>query len=158
MWNNMTELVAQGSGVSVMNGMISIPNGLSADRVRMRVSMAYGGYPIASCSSFLHGEVEDYCISINGGLTGGSNNGLKANTTTILNCVQNCDQSVTDQIPGVTIENKGDLEFGNLSSMSLYPNPADELIKIEVANAMFNNVQIFDAKGKLVFSKTYNDF
>ena len=42
--------------------------------------------------------------------------------------------------------------------MSLYPNPADELIKIEVANAMFNNVQIFDAKGKLVFSKTYNDF
>ncbi|MFZ1379488.1 MAG: HYR domain-containing protein [Saprospiraceae bacterium] len=158
LWNNTTELVAQGSGVSVMNGMISIPNGLSADRVRMRVSMAYGGYPIASCSSFLHGEVEDYCISINGGLTGGSNNGLKTNTTTILNCVQNCDQSVTDQIPGVTIENKGDLEFGNLSSMSLYPNPADELIKIEVANAMFNNVQIFDAKGKLVFSKTYNDF
>ena len=157
LWNNTTELVAQGSGVSVLNGMISIPNGLSAERVRMRVSMAYGGYPVSACSSFLHGEVEDYCISINGGFTNGGSTGLTKQTT-ILSCEKNCDQEIKTQIPNTNHAQLGEIEFVTMSSVILFPNPANDEIKIEIQNNEFDHISIYDAKGKLVTNKELEEY
>lgn len=56
-------LSASSGSTGLLSANISIPAGAATAKVRMRVSMRYGGYP-TSCQTFAYGEVEDYSINI----------------------------------------------------------------------------------------------
>ncbi|MBK7696837.1 MAG: hypothetical protein IPI30_21740 [Saprospiraceae bacterium] len=88
------ELVAYGTGTGVLCGNITIPGNCNCPTrsTRMRVSMAYGGYPSNPCCTFSYGEVEDYCVIIQPQtLTGNPTSNLKSSTAAEqLKCVENC--------------------------------------------------------------------
>ncbi len=51
------------NSTGLLSANIAIPSGAATAKVRMRVSMRYGGYA-SSCQTFPYGEVEDYSINI----------------------------------------------------------------------------------------------
>ncbi|WP_338763619.1 GEVED domain-containing protein [Bernardetia sp. ABR2-2B] len=71
-FNDSGELVFSkaASTSSSATGSITIPSTATTGTTRMRVSMKYNGIP-TSCESFSYGEVEDYTVNIQSGITGG---------------------------------------------------------------------------------------
>jgi hypothetical protein len=52
----------------------------------------------------------------------------------------------------------GEIEFVSMSSVILFPNPANDEIKIEIQNNEFDHISIYDAKGKLVSNKELEEY
>lgn len=132
------EYIASGHGNKEICGTIQIPHWCLKGTTRMRVSMAYGGYPANPCCVFSYGEVEDYCINING--------------TTITNI-----EKVNDPIYLTT-----DIDFNQdinldlvpsdrepISEIQVYPNPASELVRF-TSKSELDEIQILDFSGKIV--------
>lgn len=117
--------------------------------VRMRIAMSYGSYPKDACSNILFGEIEDYCISLNGGtelkVDGSFNQGAVA-----LKCLGICDQP--DDIENIS-------PFDPLGLISrpvdvrVIPNPANEEIQIQISKGQFSTMSIFNSDGKMVLKK-----
>lgn len=51
------------SSLNLLSSNITIPSGAATAKVRMRVSVKYGGYA-SYCQTFAYGEVEDYSVNI----------------------------------------------------------------------------------------------
>jgi hypothetical protein len=58
-----TEIVYDGASSGTLNPSIVVPASAMSGPTRMRVSMMYGGAPLA-CGTFSYGEVEDYTVLI----------------------------------------------------------------------------------------------
>ncbi|HRI00186.1 MAG TPA: HYR domain-containing protein [Saprospiraceae bacterium] len=147
-FNNSIEQVLYGYGNTSLVGDIKIPDGLTPLLTRMRISMAYGAYPAGPCSSFLYGEVEDYCISINGGTSFGSqekNSSLiKDQVPGILKCLGECTEK-TEQLNS-KLSDLGDVQ---LFDAIVYPNPAHQAIGVEATLGKILEVFVFDSNGKM---------
>ena len=147
-FNNSIEQVLYGYGNTSLVGDIKIPDGLTPLLTRMRISMAYGAYPAGPCSSFLYGEVEDYCISINGGTSFGSqekNSSLiKDQVPGILKCLGECTEK-TEQLNS-KLSDLGDVQ---LFDAIVYPNPAHQAIGVEATLGKIEEVFVFDSNGKM---------
>jgi hypothetical protein len=59
---DLDELVAYGSGLSTVSGLITVPPLILSGETRMRIIMTPGGYPSDPCGDYLLGETEDYCL------------------------------------------------------------------------------------------------
>jgi len=106
--------------------------------------MAYGGYPGNSCCIFSYGEVEDYCININ-------KNTLVPDVTSLLRI----------SLDAVSLNGHADpnvlLAQGNLTrlfpepSIELIPNPASEIVQVNVISAEKAMLRIYTADGLQVY-------
>ncbi|MEL6863905.1 MAG: GEVED domain-containing protein [Bacteroidota bacterium] len=66
-FDNDNELLFESSPTeTTVTGTIDIPSWVGGGFTRMRISMAYNSAP-GSCGNFDFGEVEDYCVTIDGG-------------------------------------------------------------------------------------------
>ena len=68
LFDDDTELVFQGSSAQSLQDSFQLPNNTWQDgSTRMRIAMRYGVLPPQACQNFNFGEVEDYCVYLNGG-------------------------------------------------------------------------------------------
>ncbi|MBK7800855.1 MAG: HYR domain-containing protein [Saprospiraceae bacterium] len=149
------ELVAYGTGTGVLCGNITIPGNCNCPTrsTRMRVSMAYGGYPSNPCCTFSYGEVEDYCVIIQPQtLTGNPTSNLKSSTAAEqLKCVENC----LDVLSERSIDSGADLGEVTLepnNDLLIFPNPAREELQIKTFGHANGQINVFDARGRLVYT------
>jgi len=117
------EIVVQGTVADgeVYTSTVNIPLTATIGQTRLRVAMSDGGYP-ASCGSFRYGEVEDYTVNIS-----------------------------AKNIPQTRMSNGKMLGNEKISSINIYPIPANNYINIEVANGIkYGDVNIYNINGVLV--------
>jgi len=148
-FDNLNELATYGFGNTIMIGNITIPNGLSPRLSRMRVSMAYGGYPSGPCSTFLYGEVEDHCVSINGGTSfGGSTeeNEMEIRTPQTLKCLGGC-LDLRSELK----TRKNDLGDVQTLDAWVYPNPSDHQVFVQISEAGVSQISFYNAQSKLIW-------
>ena len=148
-FDNLNELATYGFGNTIMIGNITIPNGLSPRLSRMRVSMAYGGYPSGPCSTFLYGEVEDHCVSINGGTSfGGSTeeNEMEIRTPQTLKCLGGC-LDLRSELK----TRKNDLGDVQPLDAWVYPNPSDHQVFVQISEAGVSQISFYNAQSKLIW-------
>ena len=160
-FEDANEFIAQGNGASKVCGNITIPGSCvcPSKYSRMRVSMAYGGYPANSCCVFSYGEVEDYCIALVGSLQGDGTTRMSSTPdVTKLTCAEDCNlKSNSIPLPKLNGIGYGTLDFdSNELQVSLYPNPVSETFVLE-GNTDITEVEIFDIYGKLIQKLTKID-
>jgi PKD repeat protein len=116
-----------------VTGTFTIPTEWSYP-TRMRVSMKYGSAP-SSCEQFAYGEVEDYTVTLSSAKQGG------------------IAQRTGDSENNITSASvKGKLE------LNVYPNPANDILNIEVTNAAETvNVKIYNALGQIINNFNINN-
>lgn len=120
-----SEKVTSGSSSSSSNltANVTIPSDAVQGVTRMRVSMKYNSAQTA-CETFSYGEVEDYSVEI-------------SNTT-----------------PSIAFDfdnNAKPLTFTNEETLSIYPNPANDIIRIKSDNLQANiRANIFNGDGVVV--------
>ncbi|MGE0078099.1 MAG: GEVED domain-containing protein, partial [Bacteroidales bacterium] len=110
------------SSSSTLSGTFTVPSDAVIGTTRMRVTMKYNSAPTA-CETFSYGEVEDYTVNV---------------TTSSFN----------NTIAGITSD-----VLGNEPStdITVYPNPADSYIKLNVINGTkIGTVSIYNMLGALV--------
>lgn len=149
------EFVAYGTGSSKLCGDITIPRSCACPSIitRMRVSMAYGGYPANSCCLFSFGEVEDYCIALGAGA-----NKIETRSSSdemdpvLLQCAANCKSNnkiSTDVIQ--LAQGLGNVLTEETSHMVIHPNPVHDVVNIKLLNAGIQEIRLFDLLGKQVY-------
>ncbi|MDQ3143173.1 MAG: HYR domain-containing protein, partial [Bacteroidota bacterium] len=156
-FQDFTELVVYGFGNTTLCADIKIPANLHSCTTRMRISMAYGGYPAHSCSQFLYGEVEDYCIAINGGSNFKTKDpsNIKFSPAIELKCIKDCDQSnKVGKVEELEDLNLGEVIRASKLDVRLFPNPAKELVSMELINGGAEYMTIYDANGKMVWKSS----
>ncbi len=119
------ELIASGSSRSslTLGATFIVPTSATLGSTRMRVSMKYRSAPTA-CETFSYGEVEDYTVNITG-------SGMQRGEEAITNA----------QILGNEV----------YSGVSVYPNPADNMISVMYNNEFTDRiVKIYSSDGVLV--------
>lgn len=118
-----SELISTGSSSAstTLSKTFTVPSTATLGSTRMRVTMKYNSAPTA-CETFSYGEVEDYTVNITG--------------------------TASIKTEGIEAE-----ELGNElpTSISLYPNPANNTINIKLNCEMNNNaIHIYNSTGALV--------
>ncbi len=88
-WADAGEIVAQGSGSSILNLSFTVPATNSTLVTRMRVSMQYNATP-PTCGAFTYGEVEDYTVSIVAASGGTCTDGIQNQGETGIDCGGPC--------------------------------------------------------------------
>lgn len=147
------EFVAYGSGSGKICGYVTMPGSCvcPTKNTRMRVSMAYGGYPGNSCCVFSYGEVEDYCITLVGSLTGeGTTRMSKKEEPSKLNCVEDCDvNEALESLPKLPGIGYGSIEAATSEfEVNLYPNPVQSEFTLS-SNVNLVKVEVIDLFGKI---------
>ncbi len=130
-----SEQVASGSSSSTgyLVEYINVPTTAFSGTTRLRISMKYGA-EASSCETFQYGEVEDYTVNI-------SDYGYN----------------------GFSADNHAAMKLGNENQspeLKVYPNPALDKIKLIFAQGIESQVEIINASGKTMLSKSpsSNDF
>lgn len=106
---------------------IIIPTPLTGNH-RMRIKMAYYLYGAGGpCGTFNYGEVEDYTVNITGSVA------ARVVDNTAVNI--SIDKIATNQL-------------------SIYPNPAGDILNVSYANGETNDLQIFNLAGQKVLEQS----
>lgn len=124
------EAVASGSSSSssTLSGSFTVPSDAVLGATRMRVTMKYNATPTA-CETFSYGEVEDYTVNILGTASTYKGNNVDA-------------EEIGNELP---------------TSISLYPNPADNMITVKINCTPENSyVNIYNSIGALVKTDVMN--
>jgi len=147
------EYIAYGAGHEELNGVINISTTCLMGETSMRVSMKYGAYPSGPCAVFSHGEVEDYCINISAGGTGGGDFTstinvdepvlLGANSTSSA-IVSDLDADIAAGIFKTEVRSNQDLQ------LEVFPNPTTDILHVEMKGAQQASFILLDNTGKQV--------
>ena len=131
------EMVAYGSSVTTLSGIVTLPNSIWAGDARMRIIMSPGSYPADPCGEYPLGETEDYCITVLGtsNITSQNNNSLNRNrweyTATELN----------SPVP---------------NSIQVYPNPVSDYLVVDGIESLVSpTVFIKNTEGKVVWKEQF---
>ena len=143
------EQIVYGYGNTTMCANIQMPPTFVPHLVRMRIAMSYGSYPKDACSHILFGEIEDYCISLNGG-TELKVDGSFHKGAVPLKCLGICDQP--DDIANIDLFDPLEL-ISRPVDVRVIPNPANEEIQIKISKGQFSTMSIFNSDGKMVLKK-----
>lgn len=141
------ELIITGSGKNTINANVTVPNKLLPRLVRMRVMMSYGTYPAGECSKILYGEVEDYCISINGGTS--FSNFLNEELESFLTPNDNKEIEIKEDY-SIGTELQTYRPINPLFLVDILPNPANNEITLHVNQGDIQSVFIYDIYGNEV--------
>lgn len=127
------EMVAYGSGVNTVSGLVTLPTLLWSGETRMRVIASPIGYPSDPCGNYSLGETEDYCVVVLG------SSGSKPSVNQI---------STRSSEKASAALLKEDLI---VSDNKVYPNPATDWVNIELSHPeAISNITITDATGRIV--------
>ncbi len=103
-----------------------IPNTAKLGTTRMRVAMQYEGSPVACNSDFAYGEIEDYTINI------------------MATAAKSATSERRTKSPINEVEKK--------LSVTVFPNPSDQYIQVNVSDKNSANYMINDVSGKMIKS------
>jgi hypothetical protein len=158
-YDPVTEEVVYGYGNTTMCANLTMPAFLPAKQTRMRIIMSYSGYPASPCSSPLYGEVEDYCILMNGAnpsLHDDPSSAIQFNPVK-LQCAKHCEENekrLTDTDDFI------DLEFLQIPSLrfdvDLFPNPSSTKITVMSKTDDILDFEIYNTFGKMVYRNADN--
>lgn len=127
------EFAAYGCGTKTLSGSIPIPYGVWNGTTRMRVIMKTGGYATDPCANYLHGETEDYCVTITGGDFDGDDEVTLRNNTSV-----------------EAIELLGQEEEQGLFA---YPNPVNNILTLDVVGVdRLESIGLYNVEGRLIRS------
>lgn len=146
----LTEEVVRGYGNTKMCANITMPASMPDKLTRMRVIMNFSGYPASPCTAPLFGEVEDYCLVMNGGGgfgTTGKEQQLKIKTVEL--------KAQTDE------ENNGQLHTGGIDGsevfeIGVFPIPSSSVVYFESSGEYFFEMEVYNQQGKQVFKTEPN--
>jgi len=151
---NYTATVTNSTGCS---SLTSISVGSSAN-INLQLSVVdnslQGG--LSSIQSIVSGGTPNYTYSWNAGATSSGLVGLGAGTyTLIVTDANGCTVTASASIGGVGIK---DTEW--LSYVSLYPNPTNGFLNVDLALQSKQDIQlqVFNALGQVMYTKTLNGF
>ena len=147
----VTEEVVYGYGTTTMCATLTMPASLPSKLTRMRVIMSYGNYPVSPCSSPLFGEVEDYCISMNGGTNFGplDKSSFLSVKPIEFECAQNCEENkkrMQEQDEDILEFNTDLISF----AVDLFPNPSSTNVSIKSKMGDIAEFEIYDNSGKMI--------
>ncbi|MGG8497461.1 endonuclease [Tenacibaculum sp. TC6] len=122
-----SEEVASGSSSSSGNlsYTFTVPNTALAGKTRMRVSMKWDAAP-SSCEAFSYGEVEDYSVNIGASAKTGKTQPVRI------------DGELRDEFP--------------LFDATVYPNPAIDILSVELKDMREANYKIFNNIGQMILA------
>ena len=126
----------------IVTGAFTIPEGTDDGSTRMRITMNFGGEPLAEpCLSFPYGEVEDYCVYINQ-FPGGSSSNCPFPTE--LSMLENTENSV--HLTWSAIENAEAYEVSyqatDLSFSDIIYVTENEILLTELTNCVSYSLHI----------------
>ncbi len=131
------EMVAYGSGITTVSGIISMPTLLYGGESRMRVIMSPVDYPSDPCGDYSLGETEDYCVLI----TNVDTSNLGEKDLELVNRNRNTDTNATL----LTVESSLD------QSIDLFPNPASDMITMRIEHTdILEAITLNDAVGRTI--------
>ena len=122
------ETIVSGSSSSAatLASTFTVPSTAKTGKTRLRVVMSDAS-ATTSCGSYSYGETEDYSLTITGGA------------------------AVAAVSQGITAS-----ALGGDAALSLYPNPASSLLRIELSSgADLSQVEVFDVRGAAVPAARY---
>lgn len=161
----VTEEVVYGFGTTTMCATLTMPQYLPSKQTRMRVIMSFSGYPASPCSSPLYGEVEDYCILMNGAVAALPENDPKpfAFIPVQLHCAKDCEENEKRILE---YKNSGDLKIREQLNpafyVDLFPNPSSNQIRVISNSAELTDYEIYNNHGKMILKsvdrKAGNEF
>ncbi len=150
----VTEEVVYGNGNTTMCAEIKMPQYMPDKMTRMRVILSYSGYPTDPCTAPLFGEVEDYCIAMNGG--GGFGQHKQGNFIKVysqqLTAVEKKDVQYVEAQRSLGPEN---------FELMVFPIPSSDKVFIQGIDAVQFEIEVFNHQGKQVYRSTpgsYNEF
>ena len=152
--SSSTVIISSGVDISLtVSGMGSKINGSPSKRYTDVVSISYtdgtgsnvsygtfSGDQQSSVNVSIAGVVLDVTVSLSDGYDGNADN-------------ISVDLSLVDYCPSGADENTGDLIEKKVFAVSMYPNPASEMLTIDI-NTQSCNVKMYNIKGELVNSFT----
>lgn len=149
----VTEEVVYGFGTTTMCANLTMPQFLPSKQTRMRVIMSYSGYPVSPCSSPLFGEVEDYCILMNGATANLPENEIKPVhfNSVQLHCAANCaeNEKSVGEINSNLFQNARQKEKSPFE-VDLFPNPSSNEVNVVSPKDELGDYEIYDHHGKMV--------
>ena len=144
------EFIAFGTGSSTLCGTFTLPGNCACPsrNTRMRVSMAYGGYPSNPCCSFAYGEVEDYCINI----APSNFTGLTNSRSSISTATQLFSKTDLNHMIEINDQKEGRTHIEQIASkIDIFPNPGNQFIQIDNSGFLNQQFKIYDAYGKQIY-------
>ena len=149
----VTEEVVYGFGTTTMCATLTMPFSLPKKQTRMRVIMSYTGYPASPCTSPLYGEVEDYCILMNGASEFVPENDPMpfAFNPVQLHCVGDCEEN-EKQILDNGNSNELNIRKQDRTSfeVDLFPNPSSNKVFAISKNEDLADYEIYNTHGKMI--------
>ncbi len=153
-YDPVTEEVVYGYGNTTMCANLTMPAFLAAKQTRMRIIMSYSGYPVSPCTSPLYGEVEDYCILMNG-----ANPSIHDDPSSLiqvipvkLQCAANCHELEKNILES---EDPMDLDLLQKTYLNfdvdLFPNPSSTKITIVTKTEDILDFEIYNSFGKMIY-------
>lgn len=141
-----TEEVVYGYGNTSMCANIKMPSNLPSKLTRMRIIMSYSDYPPNPCFSPLFGEVEDYCIAMDGAVQLGSGIGVGSIRVKPVELVSKEFNRMEIADEKLTIYNDQSISF----LVDLYPNPSSQAVNINSIVGEIAEFEIYNGNGKLI--------
>jgi len=114
------EQVVAESDAGIINRNIQIPSNATLGLTRMRIAMRWNSFPESSCGELAYGEVEDYTINITDGIF---------NAQPLIGSI------------GIDQAN---------SSISIYPNPVENNLVVELKDINEGKLEIYNNIGQLI--------
>jgi hypothetical protein len=150
----VTEEVVYGFGTTTMCANLTMPASLPSKQTRMRVIMSYLNYPANPCTSPVFGEVEDYCILMNGAtssLPENETNGIRFNPVK-LHCAANCEEKNEKQSDDSNISDDLNPRNDKISifDVSLFPNPSSQKVNVISNSSDLTDYEIYNNQGKMI--------
>ena len=134
-----------------MCATITMPAFMPDKTTRMRVILSYSGYPTDPCTPPLFGEVEDYCIAMNGGSGFGTHNGvgfIKVESLQ-LRPVEKKELEIM-----AVQRTTGSENF----ELMVFPIPSSEKVFFQAVDAASFEIEVFNQQGKQVYRSTPGKF
>jgi hypothetical protein len=126
------EMVAYGSGISTVTGIITTPSDILEGETRMRIIASPMAYPQDPCVDYPLGETEDYC------LTTLSTSNIHSNT------------NIVNRNTGPAELLESEVAMPVLSA-SIYPNPVSDRLFINLENeSVVSNIYLQDVNGRII--------
>ncbi|HEX5625427.1 MAG TPA: GEVED domain-containing protein, partial [Saprospiraceae bacterium] len=148
----LTEEAVYGYGTTVMCANITMPAYLPSRLTRMRIIQSYTGYPPNPCHSPLYGEVEDYCISLNGGTVFGPEAGRSAiSVTPSVLRVPADGVNHADKSPVNGLDERTHDGWSTPFDVDIFPNPTSSEVSIKALFGAIAELQIYNSQGKMVW-------
>ncbi|MDQ3140797.1 MAG: HYR domain-containing protein [Bacteroidota bacterium] len=154
-FDDSNEYVGYGSGKSKICGVITVPGSCYCpmSSSRMRISMAYGGYPGNPCCMFTYGEVEDYCVQFARTLNDDDQNTISSDLKIVkIGSESLLEYNLDAKLPGDLFGVETTEESTNPSDLIIYPIPTADFLYANLASGKIQSAAIYSTHGKRLLS------